>query len=169
MYGSRSKGTRNHHGHASASYQLYVHLVWPTKYRKPVLGKKLSPVIESMIAEVCQTKQYQLIIARAVVDHVHVLLGYKPTHCVSGVVRDLKSNSAKVAFEKFSRLPEIIKMDVLWAEGYRAESVSPLNLEGTKRYIENQANHHREKLEFRRRQDEKNVDYGDIVLEGHLD
>ena len=149
--------------HASASYRLYVHLVWPTRYRKHVLGEKLTPVVESKILEVCQTKQYQLFVARAAVDHMHVLLGMRPTQAVSDVVRDLKSNSSAADFATFSRLSEIIKMDVLWAEGYRAESVSPGELERVKRYIINQAEHHRAKFRFRARQDAKHVDYGEAA------
>jgi REP element-mobilizing transposase RayT len=148
-------------GHASASYRLYVHLVWPTKYRKHILGEKLTPVVEEKIVEVCEMRGYELIIARAVVDHVHVLLGYKPVHRVCDIMRDLKANSSKAAFDQFERLKEIIRMDVLWAEGYRADSISQGDLQGVKKYIENQAKHHRDKLRFRARQDAKNVDYGE--------
>jgi len=84
--------------HASASYRLYVHLVWPTKYRKHILGVKLTPVVEAKIAEACQVKQYQFFMVRAAVDHMHVLLGMRPTQAVSDVVRDLKSNSSAAAF-----------------------------------------------------------------------
>ena len=52
------------------------------------------------------------------------------------------------AFETFSRLKDIIRMDVLWAEGYRAESVSSGDLDKLRKYIENQAQHHREKSHF---------------------
>ena len=148
--------------HTSASYRLYVHLVWPTKYRKHILGEKLTPVVESKIVEVCHRKQYQLFAAKAAVDHMHVLLGMKPTQAVSDIVRDLKTNSSAAAFATFSRLGEIIKMNVLWAEGYRAESVSPGELERIRRYIVSQAEHHRAKFEFRARQDAKRVDYGKV-------
>jgi len=147
----------NKTGHASASYRLYVHLVWPTKYRKHVPGEKLTPVVESKILEVCHTRQYHLFIARTAVDHVHVLLGMRPTQAVSDVVRDLKTNSSAAAFATFSHLVEIIKMEVLWAEGYRAESVSPGELERVRRYIVSQAEHHRAKFRFRARQDAKHV------------
>ena len=100
---------------------------------------------------------------RAAVDHIHVLVGMRPIHAVSDVVRDLKSNSSAAAFATFSRLSEIIKMEVLWAEGYRAESVSPGELERVKRYIVNQAEHHRAKFRFRARQDAKQVDYGEVA------
>ena len=52
----------------------------------------------------------------------------RPAQAVSDVVRDIKSNSSAAAFATFSRLSEIIKMDVLWAAGYLAESVSPGDL-----------------------------------------
>jgi REP element-mobilizing transposase RayT len=125
--------------------------------------RKLTPVVESKILEVCQTKQYQLFIAKAAVDHMHVLLGMRPTQAVSDVVRDLKTNSSAAAFATFSRLSEIIKTDVLWAEGYRAESVSLGALERVRRYIVSQAEHHRAKFRFRARQDAKYVDYGEAT------
>jgi putative transposase len=149
--------------HASASHRLYVHLIWPTKYRKPILGQKLTPIVETKISEVCETKGYKLIDARAIVDHVHVLLGFKPTHRVSDIVRDLKANTSKAAFETFSQLRDVINMDVLWAEGYRAESVSPGHLNNVKQYIESQAKHHQDKVEFRAKQDAKKVNYGEAT------
>src|SRR4029453_17009524 len=87
--------------------------------------------------------------------------GNETTQAVSDVVRDLKSNSSAAAFATFSRLSEIIKMDVLWAEGYRAESVSPGELERVRRYIVSQAEHHRARFRFRATQDAKRVDYGE--------
>jgi hypothetical protein len=82
----------------------------------------------------------------------------RPAQAVSDVVRDIKSNSSAAAFATFSRLSEIIKMDVLWAAGYLAESVSPGDLgssatSSTKPGIMG-------KFEFRARQDAKHVDYG---------
>src|SRR5687768_13931175 len=47
---------------------------------------------------------------------MHVLLGMWPTQAVSDIVRNLKSNSSAAAFATFSRLGEIMKMDVLWAD-----------------------------------------------------
>jgi REP element-mobilizing transposase RayT len=89
------------------------------------LGEKLTPVVESKILKVCATKQYQTFVARAAVDHMHVLLGMRLAQAAVSDVVTLKSNSSAAAFATFSRLDEIIKMDVLWAEGNRADSVSP--------------------------------------------
>ena len=94
---------------------------------------------------------------------MHVPLGMRPTQAVSDVVRDLKTNSSAAAFATFCRLSDVIKVDVLWAEGYRAESVSPGELERVRRYIINQAEHHRAKFRFRARQDAKHVDYGEAA------
>jgi len=119
--------------------------VWPTKYRKHVLGEKRTPVVESKILKVCATKQYQTFVARAAVDHMHVLLGMRLVQAaVSDVVTDLKSNSSAAAFATFSRLDEIITMDVLWAEGNRADSVSPGE-------HHQPSEHHRARFRFRAR------------------
>lgn len=147
-------------GHASASYRLYAHIIWPTKYRKPILGERLTPLIEAKLAEVCHRKGYQLIQGRAVVDHAHVLVGFKPVQRISDIVRDLKTNTSKAAFETFSELVRIIQTDVLWAEGYRAESVSPRDLKRIRKYIEHQVQHHQNKVRFRARQDAKEIEYG---------
>ena len=72
----------------------------------------------------------------------------RPAQAVSDVVRDIKSNSSAAAFATFSRLSEIIKMDVLWAAGYLAESVSPGDLQRVKRYIINQPGHHGQSSNF---------------------
>ena len=117
------KAPRNKTVHASASYRLYLHLVWPTKYRKHVLGEQLTPVVESKILEVCRTKQYQLFVVKGAVDNMHVLLGMRPTQAVSDVVRDLKSNSSAAAFATFSRLSEIIK----WTSSGQKDSVPSLS------------------------------------------
>jgi hypothetical protein len=51
----------------------------------------------------------------------------------------------------------------LWAEGYRAESVSPGHLNSVKQYIESQAKHHEDKLKFRAKQDAKKLNYGEAI------
>lgn len=72
-----------------------------------------------------------------VADHVHVLAGFRATHCVADVVKELKTASTKwVRSEIGSRKFE-------WQVGYAAFSVSASNVEAVRRYIENQEEHHR--------------------------
>ena len=72
-------------------------------------------------------------------DHVHLLVGLKSSHRLDYLLRDLKADSSKWIHK------EMGKKNFIWQKGYAAFSVSPSNIEGVKRYILNQAAHHRRK------------------------
>lgn len=70
-------------------------------------------------------------------DHVHLLVGLKPSRRLDYFLRDLKADSSAWVHR------EVGKRLFSWQKGYGAFSVSPSNLEGVKRYIFNQEEHHR--------------------------
>jgi putative transposase len=72
-------------------------------------------------------------------DHVHLLVGLKSSHRLDYFLRDLKADSSEWVHK------ETGKKTFSWQKGYGAFSVSPSNIEGVKRYIFNQAEHHRRK------------------------
>ena len=72
-----------------------------------------------------------------IADHVHVLVGLKPSHCLADVVRDLKRSSSIWIHE------EIGQMDFAWQEGYAAFTVSATMCDRVKGYIVGQEEHHR--------------------------
>lgn len=73
-------------------------------------------------------------------DHVHILIGLRPTQSVSDLVQIIKANSSKwINEEKF--LP--VKFE--WQAGYGAFSYSKSQIEIIIDYINNQENHHRKK------------------------
>jgi REP element-mobilizing transposase RayT len=70
-------------------------------------------------------------------DHVHLLVGLKSSHRLDYFLRDLKADSSEWIHK------EIGKKIFSWQKGYGAFCVSPSSIEGVKRYIFNQAEHHR--------------------------
>jgi len=58
------------------------------------------------------------------------------------------------AFETFSRLKEIIRIDVVWGEVSRRVCLLG-DLDRLRKYIESQAQHHRGKIILRASQDRK--------------
>ncbi len=74
-----------------------------------------------------------------VADHVHLLVGLKPTHCLSDFLRELKKSSSIWVTD------EIGKKDFRWQEGYAAFTVSASARESVQRYIATQEEHHRHK------------------------
>ncbi len=71
-------------------------------------------------------------------DHVHALIGLKPTHCISDFTRELKKASCVWAAEHCERRFQ-------WQDGYSIFAVSASMLETVDHYIERQAEHHRRK------------------------
>lgn len=93
-------------------------------------------------------------------NHIHLLLALPPGRNLSDVMRDIKANS--------SRFIRTTNRLFAWQEGYAGVSVSPSQTAPVKRYIANQAEHHRK----RRFEDEylallkgagANFDPGDVL------
>lgn len=74
-----------------------------------------------------------------VADHVHLLVGLKPTHRLSDFMSELKSVSSSWVKEKINTTA------FSWQEGYGAFTVGAPELERVREYISNQAEHHRKK------------------------
>jgi REP element-mobilizing transposase RayT len=75
-----------------------------------------------------------------VADHVHLLLSLSSTMTISMAMQLVKGGSSKWVHNTFPS-----KRDFAWQEGYGAFSIGISQADDTKRYIENQAEHHRVK------------------------
>ena len=72
-------------------------------------------------------------------DHVHLLVGLKPTHTVSDVIRDLKKSSSAWIHDHLG------SRKFAWQEGYGGFTVSQSNLDAVSRYIAEQESHHKQR------------------------
>ena len=72
-------------------------------------------------------------------DHVHLLVGLKATHCLADFVRELKKTSS--AWMRHTAGEQTFT----WQEGYAAFTVSASARERVQAYIANQEEHHRKK------------------------
>ena len=129
--------------------QLYTHLVFSTKHRKPFLkDDTLRGNLHAYLAGTCKNLESPSLIVGGVEDHVHILCRLSKTISVAVLIRELKRESSKWVKLESSRLTMF-----QWQNGYGAFSVSPSHVEALKRYIANQAEHHKTETfqdEFRR-------------------
>ena len=64
---------------SSAVYDIYYHLVWCPKYRKPILGEaKVKAFLEDQIATFAETKGYEVLALEVMPDHVHLFISAPP-------------------------------------------------------------------------------------------
>ena len=117
---------------------LHVHLAFSTKDRAPLIGTGLAPRLYSYIGGILRAEGAALVAAGGMPDHVHLLVSMSKQMSVSDTLRLVKANSSKWMHETF---PE--QRDFAWQAGYGAFAVSFSQIDTIKRYLANQAEHHR--------------------------
>ena len=121
---------------ARAYTQMYFHLVWGTKGRKPWLTTgECEKALYSYIGSIAVDKKWHLLAIGGALDHVHILLQKSPKYTISEVVRCIKSNSSRFMREHYLQ-------DFAWQVGYGAFTIDKTSILRLKGYIANQKNHH---------------------------
>jgi len=121
-----------------AAYDLHVHLVFITKYRKPILGELYHASFSQCAAEVCRDFGAELKECDGEADHVHMLIEYAPTVQLSVLVNSLKAVTSRRLRNEFLDLRGAYSKPVLWSRSYFAGSCGGAPLEVIKQYIQNQ-------------------------------
>jgi len=89
-----------------AVYDTRYHLVWAPKYRKWLLKKKVRDAVKELFEEILAARDCEIEKMEIAEDHVRIFTSTPPRYSVGGMVRVLKSVSAK---EIFLRYPEVKK------------------------------------------------------------
>jgi len=117
---------------------LPVHLVFSTKHREPLLHDAPRVRLFEYIGGTLRSQQSKLLAAGGTPDHVHLLVSLNKQIALADLLRDVKSSSSKWVHDTFPKARSFA-----WQSGYGAIAVSHSNLPEVKRYIGNQAEHHR--------------------------
>ncbi len=129
--------------------QIYVHIVFSTKHRKPCLkDNEFRDRTHRYLAGICKNLKSPALIVGGVEDHVHILCRLGKTIDIADLIHDLKRDSSKWVKAEQPRLAEFH-----WQQGYGAFSISPSHVDALKDYIADQEEHHRHESfqdEFRR-------------------
>ena len=123
-------------------HALWVHLVWSTKNRAPLITKEIKWPLYKKIKEICKEKGDYLDHINGVEDHLHLLMEIKPKFPISDVVKNIKGLSWE-----WMRAQHLSKNYFSWQDGFAAISVSPSQLNKVRQYIRNQEAHHK-KISF---------------------
>ena len=75
---------------AHTKHRLKVHLVFIPKYRKRVLRGEIVQTIKTLFYEACEVNGWYLEEFAIEMDHLHMLLQYKPSKSISEIVQIFK-------------------------------------------------------------------------------
>ena len=121
-------------------YQMYVHIVWSTKYRYEVLRGDIQIRCRDLIRQTCDSLDIQILKGVVSKDHVHLHLSYAPKISVSEIIKRLKGRSAKILLMEYTELKKRYWGGHLWGIGYGAWSTGNITDEMIQDYLE----HHKD-------------------------
>lgn len=124
-----------------AQVRIWVHAVWGTKRREPILRNKNKRIdLFKHIKNYAKEKKIYLDFINGEADHVHCLISLACDQTIAQVMKLLKGESSHFANEG-----KIFEVEFDWADDYYAVSVSQSHVETVRNYIKNQEEHHRNK------------------------
>lgn len=119
-------------------YSLQYHIVWVTKYRKPVLVGPIGSDIRNYLNETLGSLDMTPLAMEIMPDHIHLLVDCKPQLRLSDAVKVLKGNTARWLFLSHPEIKEQLWGGHLWNPSYFVSTVSDRTLEQVKQYIDSQ-------------------------------
>ena len=123
--------------------QILYHIVFGTKYRKPVLTMDVREDLFRYMTGILRNKNCHVYCINGVEDHLHIITHLHPTVALSQLVKDLK-----IASSLYIKRNRFIPNFNGWQSGYAAFTYSQEALQNLIKYVENQEMHHR-KLNYR--------------------
>lgn len=114
-----------------------VHCVFSTKERLNLIPMDQQERLLAYMFGIAKHLNVEILALGGTANHIHILLALPAKNSLSSIVRDLKANSSRWLSEKRDRFS--------WQEGFGAFRVSPSQAPAVKRYIRNQAEHHRKR------------------------
>ncbi len=125
---------------ANTYTQIHIQFVFAVKYREGSISEAWKNELYKYITGIVENNKHKLLIINGMPDHIHVLIGLRPSQSISDLMQDIKGNSSKWINEK-----KFTKVKFEWQEGYGAFSYGKSQVKDVISYIENQELHHKKK------------------------
>ena len=101
-------------------FDIKYHVVWLTKYRKPVLSSEVGFRLRDLVREICRTNEIEILQGHVSRDHVHLFLSCPPDLSPSKIMQYLKGKTSRKLLMEFPHLQKSFWGRHLWARGYFA-------------------------------------------------
>lgn len=123
--------------------KLFVHIIYHVKSTSVLIRKEDADELYAYIGAVLKDLECIPILINGVSDHIHILCVMSKNIALAKLVEDTKRHSSRWIKTKSNYYTKFA-----WQGGYAGFSVSPSLYEKTKKYIENQEEHHK-KMTFK--------------------
>ncbi len=122
---------------ANTYTEIHIQFVFAVKHRDGLIHSSFKDELYQYISGIIKNHNHKLLAINGMSDHIHILIGMRPTQSISDLLQDIKGNSSKWINEK-----KFLKVKFEWQEGYGAFSYSKSQVNNVIDYIKNQEQHH---------------------------
>ena len=125
---------------ANTYTQIHLQIVFAVKYRQCLIHPSWKDELFKYMTGIIQNYDHKVIQINGMPDHVHILIGMRPTQALSDLMKKVKGESSEWINKK-----KFIDSKFSWQEGFGAFSYSVSQLPIIINYIKNQEVHHSKK------------------------
>jgi REP element-mobilizing transposase RayT len=118
--------------------QIHIQLVFAVKFKDALINEACKEELYKYITGIIQNNKHKLICINGMPDHIHILIGMRPSQSISDLVKDIKSNSSRWINEK-----KFLPVRFEWQDSFGAFSYGKSQVDSVVHYILNQENHHK--------------------------
>lgn len=147
---------------ANTYTQIHLQLVFAVKFRNSLIGPLWKDELYKYITGIISRNEHKVLAIGGVSDHIHILIGMRPTQAVSDLLKEVKGSSSKWINGRRFIVPHFE-----WQEGFGAFSYAKSDLPKVISYIQQQEEHHRRKSfkeEYQEMLEEFQVDYDERYI-----
>ena len=128
----------NNKSSSHAVFNIKLHIVFVTKYRRKTLTPELLEYLETAFDEILKGWRCKLIEFGGEPDHVHLLVGIHPALDISVLINNLKTASARRTRNRFAE--HLVKFyyakPLFWHRAYFVGSVGGATREKVRAYVD---------------------------------
>lgn len=132
--GRKKKMNRLQSG-SSCVYEVFYHIVWCPKYRKPVLEKQILSYLKTAIPIICESKEWVLHEMNVQPDHVHLFISAHPKYAPTDIVKVVKGVTGLRLFKEFPSLKREYWGGHIWSPSYYVGTVGSVTKSAIANYI----------------------------------
>jgi len=117
-------------------YFMNYHFIWCSKYRRPVLARKVKERLEVLIREKVGQLGCRVMTLTIGKDHIHLFVQANPKLSPNTIIGQVKAYTSRILRREFSELRS--RLPTLWTRSYFVSTHGHVSNEAIQKYIEEQ-------------------------------
>jgi len=117
--------------------QIHLQLIFAVQNRMSLIEDAWAENLYQYITGIVQANKHKMIIINGMPDHLHIVIGMRPSQSLSDLMQDIKGGSSKWINDN-----KMVTGKFQWQEGFGAFSYNRSALPKLIEYVKNQKKHH---------------------------